>query len=170
SWLDEAEQAGAQLHPCGSPARDDQRRLLVPHLLTGVPDHCQVMQQEIFGPLLPLIPYDTLEEALAYIVERPRPLALYLMSFDPELQARVTRETHSGGMAINESLFQVAADDVPFGGIGASGMGHYHGHEGFLTFSKAKTVLTRGKFTTGSLIHPPYHSWIQKLMMAFFLR
>lgn len=88
----------------------------------------------------------------------------------PELQARVTRETHSGGMAINESLFQVAADDVPFGGIGASGMGHYHGHEGFLTFSKAKTVLTRGKFTTGSLIHPPYHSWIQKLMMAFFLR
>ncbi|EKB17364.1 coniferyl aldehyde dehydrogenase [Aeromonas veronii] len=170
SWLDEAEQAGAQLHPCGSPARDDQRRLLVPHLLTGVPSQCQVMQQEIFGPLLPLIPYDTLEEALSYIAERPRPLALYLMSFDPELQARVTRETHSGGMAINESLFQVAADDVPFGGIGASGMGHYHGHEGFLTFSKAKTVLTRGKFTTGSLIHPPYHSWIQKLMMAFFLR
>ncbi len=170
SWLDEAEQAGAELHPCGSPARDDQRRLLVPHLLTGVPHHCQVMQQEIFGPLLPLIPYDTLEEALAYVAERPRPLALYLMSFDPGLQARVTRETHSGGMAINESLFQVAADDVPFGGIGASGMGHYHGHEGFLTFSKAKTVLTRGKFTTGSLIHPPYHSWIQKLMMAFFLR
>ncbi|MGL5179088.1 MAG: aldehyde dehydrogenase family protein, partial [Aeromonas veronii] len=170
SWLDEAEQAGAQLHPCGNPARDDQRRLLVPHLLTGVPGQCQVMQQEIFGPLLPLSPYDTLEEALAYVAERPRPLALYLMSFDPELQARVTRETHSGGMAINESLFQVAADDVPFGGIGASGMGHYHGHEGFLTFSKAKTVLTRGKFTTGSLIHPPYHSWIQKLMMAFFLR
>ncbi|MGL5976100.1 MAG: coniferyl-aldehyde dehydrogenase, partial [Aeromonas sobria] len=55
-------------------------------------------------------------------------------------------------------------------GIGASGMGHYHGHEGFLTFSKAKTVLTRGKFTTGSLIHPPYKGWIQKLMMAFFLR
>ncbi|WP_438405178.1 aldehyde dehydrogenase family protein, partial [Aeromonas hydrophila] len=125
SWLDEAEQAGAQRHPCGSPARDDQRRLLVPHLLTGVPGQCQVMQQEIFGPLLPLIPYDTLEEALAYVAERPRPLALYLMSFDPELQARVTRETHSGGMAINESLFQVAADDVPFGGIGASGMGHY---------------------------------------------
>lgn len=169
-WLAEAEQAGAQVHPCGSPARDDAAHRLVPHLLTDVPNHCQLMQQEIFGPLLPLVPYDSLDEALAYIAARPRPLAFYLMSLDPALQARVTRETHSGGMAINESLFQVAADDVPFGGIGASGMGHYHGHEGFLTFSKAKTVLSRGRFSTGSLVHPPYRRWHQRLMMALFLR
>ncbi|MCY9834588.1 coniferyl aldehyde dehydrogenase [Aeromonas media] len=170
AWLAEAKQAGAQVHPCASPARDDGARRLVPHLLTEVPGHCQLMQQEIFGPLLPLVPYDSIEEAIAYVAARPRPLALYLMSLDPALQHRLTRETHAGGMAINECLFQVAADDAPFGGIGPSGMGHYHGHEGFLTFSKAKTVLRRGRFSTGSLIHPPYRRWYQRLMMALFLR
>ncbi|MFM4677444.1 coniferyl aldehyde dehydrogenase [Aeromonas media] len=170
AWLAEAKQAGAQVHPCASPARDDGARRLVPHLLTEVPSHCQLMQQEIFGPLLPLVPYDSIEEAIAYVAARPRPLALYLMSLDPALQHRLIRETHAGGMAINECLFQVAADDAPFGGIGPSGMGHYHGHEGFLTFSKAKTVLRRGRFSTGSLIHPPYRRWYQQLMMALFLR
>ncbi|MFM5190473.1 coniferyl aldehyde dehydrogenase [Aeromonas media] len=170
AWLAEAKQAGAQVHPCASPARDDGARRLVPHLLTEVPGHCQLMQQEIFGPLLPLVPYDSIEEAIAYVAARPRPLALYLMSLDPALQHRLIRETHAGGMAINECLFQVAADDAPFGGIGPSGMGHYHGHEGFLTFSKAKTVLRRGRFSTGSLIHPPYRRLYQRLMMALFLR
>ncbi|WP_429095778.1 coniferyl aldehyde dehydrogenase [Aeromonas media] len=170
AWLAEAKQAGAQAHPCASPARDDGARRLVPHLLTEVPSHCQLMQQEIFGPLLPLVPYDSIEEAIAYVAARPRPLALYLMSLDPALQHRLIRETHAGGMAINECLFQVAADDAPFGGIGPSGMGHYHGHEGFLTFSKAKTVLRRGRFSTGNLIHPPYRRWYQRLMMALFLR
>ena len=170
AWLAEAKQAGAQAHPCASPARDDGARRLVPHLLTEVPGHCQLMQQEIFGPLLPLVPYDSIEEAIAYVAARPRPLALYLMSLDEALQSRLIRETHAGGMAINECLFQVAADDAPFGGIGPSGMGHYHGHEGFLTFSKAKTVLRRGRFSTGSLIHPPYRRWYQRLMMALFLR
>ncbi|MFM4824048.1 coniferyl aldehyde dehydrogenase [Aeromonas bivalvium] len=170
AWLDEAREAGAQIHPCGTPARNDATRKLVPHLLTEVPGHCQLMQQEIFGPLLPLVPYDDIEEALAYVAARPRPLALYLMSLDEPLQRRLIRETHAGGMAINESLFQVAADDAPFGGIGPSGMGHYHGREGFLAFSKAKTVLRRGRFSTGALIHPPYRRWYQRLMMALFLR
>ncbi|WP_421281807.1 coniferyl aldehyde dehydrogenase [Aeromonas taiwanensis] len=170
AWLDEARQAGAQVHPCTSPARDDSAHRLAPHLLTEVPDHCQVMQQEIFGPLLPIVPYDSLDEAIAYVAARPRPLALYLMSLDEPLQRRLIRETHAGGMAINESLFQAAADDAPFGGIGPSGMGHYHGREGFLTFSKAKTVLRRGRFSPGGLIHPPYRRWYQRLMMALFLR
>ncbi|MGE6223533.1 coniferyl aldehyde dehydrogenase [Aeromonas media] len=170
AWLAEAKQAGAEVHPCASPARDDGARRLVPHLLTEVPGHCQLMQQEIFGPLLPLVPYDSIEEAIAYVAARPHPLALYLMSLDPALQHRLIRETHAGGMAINECLFQVAADDAPFGGIGPSGMGHYHGHEGFLTFSKAKTVLRRGRFSAGTLIHPPYRRWYQRLMMALFLR
>ncbi|MFR9701611.1 coniferyl aldehyde dehydrogenase [Aeromonas sanarellii] len=170
TWLDEARQAGAQVHPCTTPARDDGAHRLVPHLLTEVPGHCQVMQQEIFGPLLPLVPYDDIDEAIAYVAARPRPLALYLMSLDEPLQRRLIRETHAGGMAINESLFQAAADDAPFGGLGPSGMGHYHGREGFLTFSKAKTVLRRGRFSTGSLIHPPYRRWYQRLMMALLLR
>ncbi|MGY4027039.1 coniferyl aldehyde dehydrogenase [Aeromonas rivuli] len=169
-WLEEAVAAGAQAHPCATPARDDERHRLLPHLLTELPDHCQLMREEIFGPLLPLIPYESLDEAIAYIQARPRPLALYLMSLDPALQARVIRETHSGGVAINETLQQVAADDAPFGGIGPSGMGHYHGREGFLTFSKAKTVLRRGRWSPGTLLQPPYERWYKKLLLSWLTR
>ena len=88
SWLAEAERAGAQIHPCGSPARDDGTHRLLPHLLTEVPNHCQLMQQEIFGPLLPIVPYDSLDEALAYIAARPLPLAFYLMSLIPPCSRR----------------------------------------------------------------------------------
>lgn len=169
-WLDEAEQSGAAVEPCHADARDDSRHRLVPHLLTDVPADLSVMTEEIFGPLLPVIGYDDLTQAVAYIRQRPRPLALYLMSLDPATQAMVRDQTHAGGMAINDTVMHVAADDAPFGGIGPSGMGHYHGHEGFLTFSKAKTVLARGKFSTAGLVKPPYGRWWQKLMLAFFTR
>ena len=169
-WLEEAVAAGAQAHPCATPARDDEGHRLLPHLLTELPPHCQLMQEEIFGPLLPLVPYDSLDEAIDYLQQRPRPLALYLMSQDPALQARVIRETHSGGVAINETLLQVAADDAPFGGIGPSGMGHYHGREGFLTFSKAKTVLRRGAWSPGALLQPPYQRWYKRLLLAWLVR
>lgn len=168
-WLTQAQALGAKVASAAEPARDEANHRLLPQIVWNVPEQCELMQQEIFGPLLPLEPYDSIDEAIAYIRARPRPLACYLMSFEPTLQQRVIREVHAGGMAINETLFQVAADDAPFGGIGASGMGHYHGHEGFLTFSKAKTVLLRGRFTTGSLIHPPY-GWVQRLMLWLFLR
>lgn len=169
-WLDEAAALGAEVHACHAQARDDSRHRLIPHLLTKVPESATLMQEEIFGPLLPVIPYEDIDQALDYIRQRPRPLALYLMSLDPTTQQTVSRHTHSGGMAINETILHVAADDAPFGGIGPSGMGHYHGQEGFLTLSKAKTVLTQGKFHTTGLIKPPYGRWWQKLLLAFFLR
>ncbi|WP_345848322.1 coniferyl aldehyde dehydrogenase [Shewanella algae] len=139
-------------------------------LLTKVSDDMKLMQEEIFGPLLPLVSYQELEQALDYIKARPRPLALYLMSFDKEVQQKVLSQTHSGGVCINETVFHVAADDAPFGGIGPSGMGHYHGQEGFRTFSHARTVLSRGRFNTGKLVHPPYGKGIQKLLLKVFLR
>ncbi|WP_412498288.1 coniferyl aldehyde dehydrogenase [Shewanella indica] len=139
-------------------------------LLTKVSDDMKLMQEEIFGPLLPLVSYQELEQALSYIKARPRPLALYLMSFDKEVQQKVLSQTHSGGVCINETVFHVAADDAPFGGIGPSGMGHYHGQEGFRTFSHARTVLSRGRFNTGKLVHPPYGKGIQKLLLKVFLR
>jgi coniferyl-aldehyde dehydrogenase len=112
-----------------------------------------------------------LQEAISYINQRPRPLALYLMSFDKNTQQQVMTHTHSGGVCINETVFHVAAEDAPFGGVGPSGMGHYHGKEGFQTFSHAKTILKRGKyFNTGKLIHPPYGGWLQTLLVKFFLR
>jgi coniferyl-aldehyde dehydrogenase len=129
-----------------------------------------VMQEEIFGPLLPIIEYDSLDQAIDYVNDRPRPLALYIMSFDSDTQQRLLSQTHSGGVCINETVFHVAADDAPFGGIGPSGMGHYHGKEGFLTMSHAKTILSRGKLNTGKLVHPPYGTAIQQLLMKLFLR
>jgi len=140
------------------------------HLLLDTTDEMTVMQNEIFGPLLPVIPYGSIDDALDYIRQRSRPLALYLFSYDKPLQQRVIRQTHAGGMCINDSVFHVAADDAPFGGIGPSGMGHYHGFEGFKTFSKAKTVLTQGKFCSSTLMHPPYNKWMQKLIFKIFLR
>lgn len=169
-WLDEAKEQGAKVIPCHNQSRDDQQHRMITHLLLNTTDDMTLMQEEIFGPLLPVIPYQKVSQALDYIRQRPRPLALYLMSFDAELQHEVKTTTHSGGMCINDSVLHVGADDAPFGGIGPSGMGHYHGKEGFLTFSKAKTVLSRGKFTTTKLATPPYGGWIQKLMLAFFLR
>jgi coniferyl-aldehyde dehydrogenase len=92
------------------------------------------------------------------------------MSFDKTTQQLLLNKTHSGGVCINDTIMHVAADDAPFGGIGDSGMGHYHGKEGFLTFSKAKTVLAQGKINMGKLVHPPYDSFIQRLMLKFFMR
>ncbi|MCL1060197.1 aldehyde dehydrogenase family protein [Shewanella gelidimarina] len=118
---------------------------MVTHLVINPELTSTVMQEEIFGPILPIITYRELDDALAIISSKDKPLALYLMSEDQELQERIKQTMHSGGMCINDSIFHIAADDAPFGGIGGSGMGHYHGKEGFLTFSHAKTVLKTGK-------------------------
>lgn len=139
-------------------------------LVTQVTDDMTIMQQEIFGPLLPVLSYKTLEQAIDRVNKNPRPLALYLMTYDQNMQKQVLKHTHSGGVCINETLLHVAAEDAPFGGIGHSGMGHYHGVEGFRTFSHAKTVLQRGRITTGKLIHPPYRKWFQLMLIKFFLR
>ncbi|OAN17097.1 coniferyl-aldehyde dehydrogenase [Photobacterium jeanii] len=170
SYLDDAREQGAEVIPCHDDARDDSQQRLIPHLVLNSSDDMKVMQEELFGPILPVMPYRNIEQALEYIQARPRPLALYLMSFDTALQQQVKTHIHSGGMAINDTVFHVAADDAPFGGVGPSGMGRYHGHEGFLTFSHAKTVLTKGKLNTGKLVMPPYRGLVQKMMMAFFLR
>lgn len=114
---------------------------LYPVLLTNVNDDMQVMQNEIFGTLLPIISYQEINEPIQYINKHPRPLALYIMSQDDDEIEEILSQTHSGGVSINDTVMHVAAEDAPFGGIGDSGMGHYHGIEGFKTFSHAKTVL-----------------------------
>ncbi|QSX36442.1 coniferyl aldehyde dehydrogenase [Shewanella sedimentimangrovi] len=168
--LDDAEAKGAEVVSASGEGPLDAQRKLATQLLLGVTDEMLVMQEEIFGPLLPLLPYDSLDEALDFIRARPRPLALYLMSFDTKVQQRVLEETHSGGVCINETVLHVAADDAPFGGIGTSGMGHYHGEEGFRSFSHARTVLKSGRLHTGKLVHPPYGKALQRLLLAWFQR
>jgi coniferyl-aldehyde dehydrogenase len=151
---DEAQAAGAQLHPLGP--RDAATRQFAPVIVTNAPDSTQLMQEEIFGPLLPIVPYDTLDEALRYVNARPRPLALYLYADDARTVDRVTHETVAGGMSVNETLMHIAAEGLPFGGVGASGMGAYHGYEGFQTFSKMKPVFTQARLNARGLIAPPY--------------
>lgn len=168
--LEDAKAKGARVISATDEAIDSQHRKLATQLITHTSEDMLLMQEEIFGPLLPIISYDSLDEAIQYINHRARPLALYVMSFDEPTQQNILQQTHSGGVCINETVFHVAADDAPFGGIGPSGMGHYHGKEGFLTFSHAKTVLSRGRFNTGKFVHPPYGTFIQRILMKLFLR
>ncbi len=128
------------------------------------------MQEEIFGPLLPIVPYDTLDDAIAYVNARPRPLALYLFDEDRTTIERVMRDTISGGVTVNDTLMHIACGTLPFGGVGASGMGAYHGYDGFVTFSKMKPVLTQPRLNTRAMIAPPYgkrFAAILKLMLKF---
>ncbi len=168
--IDEAREAGAEVHVIGEECIDDGSRRMPLHIITGASDHLTVMQEEIFGPILPVIPYDNLNDALDYINDRPRPLGLYLFSHDEQVQQQVLELTHSGGVCINDTLLQVAVDDMPFGGIGPSGMGHYHGHEGFLTFSKTKGTFYKGKPNTTKLLYPPYGGLLGKLIIKLFIR
>ena len=167
SYLADATSKGAQVI---SLYREAQDRRLPFSLLLNVSDDMLVMQDEIFGPLLPIVPYERIEQAFAYINQRPRPLALYYFGYNKAEQNRVLEQTHSGGVCLNDTLLHVAQDDLPFGGIGPSGMGHYHGHEGFLTFSKAKGVFIKQRFNAARLIYPPYGKAIQKLIYRLFVR
>ena len=167
SYVSDATSKGALLIPL---FEQGQGRRMPHSLLLNVTDEMTVMQDEIFGPLLPIVPYQDIDQAFAYINQRPRPLALYYFGYDKREQNRVLHETHSGGVCLNDTLLHVAQDDMPFGGIGPSGMGHYHGHEGFLTFSKAKGVLIKQRFNAARLIYPPYGKSIQKLIQKLFIR
>jgi coniferyl-aldehyde dehydrogenase len=172
AWLAEAEAAGCELITL-NPADENfpsAKRKIPLTLVINPPEHLNLCQQEIFGPVLPIIVYENVAEAIRYIQKRPRPLALYLMSFDKKLQQQVLTQTHAGGVCINDSVSHVAQDDLPFGGVGPSGMGQYHAKEGFLTFSKAKSVFKRGRFNSAKLAFPPYGRWIHKLIYALYLR
>ncbi|CEA02811.1 aldehyde dehydrogenase [Pseudomonas saudimassiliensis] len=166
-YIEDAQAKGARVIPLLAEGQD---RRLPPTLLLDVTDDMLVMQDEIFGPLLPVVPYRDIDEAIAQVNARPRPLALYYFGYDRVEQQQVLERTHSGGAGINETLLHVAVCDLPFGGIGPSGMGHYHGHEGFLTFSKAKPVLRKPRFNATRVLYPPYGTGLQKLLRKLLIR
>jgi aldehyde dehydrogenase (NAD+) len=118
-------------------------RYLAPTLIDGVTWDDPVMQEEIFGPILPILTYDELEDAITQVNDRPKPLALYFFSQDRQKQDRILRATSSGGVCINDTVMQVGVNSLPFGGVGESGMGAYHGKASFDTFSHSKSVLKR---------------------------
>jgi aldehyde dehydrogenase (NAD+) len=121
------------------------------------------MQEEIFGPILPVIEYADLNQAITIINERPKPLALYLFSKNKNLHQRVCRETTSGGVCINDCVMQVGVSSLPFGGVGESGIGSYHGKASFDTFSHYKSVLNRGMWLDPKLRYAPYEGKLQLL-------
>ncbi|WP_148864440.1 coniferyl aldehyde dehydrogenase [Marinobacter fonticola] len=170
--LDDARNKGAkvvEINPAAENLSDGTRKMAM-HLVLNPTDDMLVMQEEIFGPILPVIAYGNLDEAIDYINDRARPLALYYFGYDRDTQDFVVNNTHSGGMCINDTLMHVAQDDLPFGGIGASGMGHYHGKEGFLTFSHAKGIYARQKVNSGRFVYPPYKTPFHKMVYRMFIR
>lgn len=144
-------------------ARDDRLRKIAPHIVCDVSADMMIMQEEIFGPLLPIKPYDHLEEVIDYINANERPLALYLYSNNKATQQQVIYNTLSGGMCINDSVVHVAQHDMPFGGIGNSGMGHYHGKEGFTEFSKLRPIFKQGPISGLLMMAPPYGKTFDKM-------
>ena len=135
---------------------DPAQRLLPPTLLLDPPDDSKVMQDEIFGPLLPIKGYRTLDDAIAYINARERPLALYPFSNDRASVERILRDTVAGGVSVNDTLFHFAVANLPFGGVGASGMGAYHGRAGFDAMTKPLPVLWQAHWSATDLLRPPY--------------
>jgi coniferyl-aldehyde dehydrogenase len=125
-------------------------------LVIGATESMRVLREEIFGPILPIIAYGELGEAIDYVNRHERPLALYWYGRDAQHRDRVLHETLSGGVAVNDCMWHFAQEDAPFGGVGASGMGAYHGERGFLTFSREKPVFYQSRWNALGLIHPPY--------------
>ncbi|MEZ9854393.1 coniferyl aldehyde dehydrogenase [Vibrio breoganii] len=143
---------------------------ILPHLVFNPSDDLDMMKEEIFGPILPIITYEKLEQAVEYINDRERPLALYIMSDDSQSIDYVLSNTHSGGVCINDTIFHVAAEDAPFGGIGHSGIGHYHGEEGFRTFSHARTVLHTPSWLPRTRLLMKYRKSMLSVMKRVFAR
>jgi coniferyl-aldehyde dehydrogenase len=137
-------------------------RFFPPTLILGANDSMRVMQAEIFGPLLPIVTYSSIEDALRFIRDRPRPLALYYFDRNRSRIGKVLDQTVSGGVAINDCIFHFVQHQLPFGGVGPSGMGAYHGFDGFCSFSKKKGVLLQNSLVGSFLdraLKPPYTSW-----------
>jgi len=128
-----------------------------------------LMSSEIFGPILPLIGYRELGDVIDRINAGPRPLALYPFSHRKDRVSLLIERVMSGGVSVNDTLLHVGQDDMPFGGVGESGMGHYHGYEGFLTFSKLRPVFHQSRWSTMTLLSPPYGKLADRLL-AFMTR
>ena len=154
----EAEERGARVlrvAPAGEPERNGQRKL-PPTLLMDVQPDMAVMREEIFGPLLPLVPYDAVDDAIGFVNARPRPLALYWFGSDSANRQQVLTRTVSGGVTVNDVLLHIAQESLPFGGVGDSGIGAYHGEHGFRLFSKEKPVFEQSRWSGTDLLRPPY--------------
>jgi coniferyl-aldehyde dehydrogenase len=164
-YLEQAAAAGVEVQRLfDGPDRNDESHRLAPVVVVNPPVSLDVMQQEIFGPLLPVVAYDDPEQAIAFINAQPRPLALYWFDNDAARIERALKQIHAGGVCVNETLMHVAQEELPFGGVGASGMGHYHGRWGFDTFSKLTPVFRQSRMNGMGLFTPPYRPVVARML------
>jgi coniferyl-aldehyde dehydrogenase len=162
----DAEAQGARIFSCSG--HGDTRKFPL-QIVVGCKPGMALMKEEIFGPILPVVAYDTLDQAISHIAAGPRPLALYCFGHDRAEREKVLQSTHSGGVTINDWGWHVFNHDAPFGGIGNSGMGTYHGEEGFRELSHARTVFKRHRWFPSGLFYPPYGNFVQNLVMRVYL-
>lgn len=163
--LMDAKYRGAELVPLeGDEAIPTEGNKIPPVLVLNATDDMRILKEEIFGPLLPILTYKHLDDVIEYVNARPNPLALYYFGDEEEDRKRMLSNTLSGGVTINDTLLHIAQDDLPFGGVGASGMGHYRAKEGFLTFSKARPIFYQAKRHGLQLMRPPYGKLMNRLL------
>lgn len=170
-YLTQAEKLGAHvIKPLEQNQQDQQKHRMGLHIVTQVSDEMTLMQDELFGPILPIKTYEKLDDAIAYVKAHHHPLALYILGQDKRVQDYIMQQTLSGTVAVNDALVQVTADDVPFGGVGHSGMGHYHAKEGFLTFSHAKNTLVSSSFNPRTALLLKQSKLIIKLLKFLYIK
>jgi acyl-CoA reductase-like NAD-dependent aldehyde dehydrogenase len=156
------------INPSGDACNADNR-VIPPTIVTGVRTGMSIAQEEIFGPVLPLVDYETVDEAIGYANARPHPLAFYYFDSDTERVKNVVGRVKSGGVTVNDCIFHVGQPALPFGGFGASGIGRYHGFDGFETFSHKKALFWQSRWSALSLLRPPYDA-TKKKVLSFLLR
>ncbi len=160
--LNETVQAGAKIEIGGKLNEAD--KYIPPTVLINVKEDYAIMEEEIFGPILPILTYTKIDDAINLIRSRPKPLALYIFSRNQQNIDRVLKETSSGGVCINDTVIHFSQTNLPFGGVNASGMGRSHGFHGFKTFSNEKAVVKHNRFSPLKLMYPPYTKRVQKLV------
>lgn len=163
-----AEKNGAKLEWGGE--TDEQSLTINPTMLTSVQADNAIMQEEIFGPILPIVNYQTLQDAIDFVNSKEKPLALYIFSDSAKNQEKIINETSSGGTCVNDVLVHISNPNLPFGGVNNSGIGSCHGFFGFKSFSHERAVVFQSKFGMTKMIYPPYNEkmgllkWLKKLM------
>ncbi|MEP6832665.1 MAG: coniferyl aldehyde dehydrogenase [Gemmatimonas sp.] len=161
-WVLEAQAHGARIDRIGADKPD--ARKFAPVLVSDAPLNIRVMQEEVFGPILTLVAYDSLQGALRFIAERPRPLAMYYFDRSVKRTRSVLEQSIAGGVTVNDTMLHFAQDALPFGGVGTSGMGSYHGVHGFNTFTKMKGVYHQSRVNGAHLLNPPFGRTIERLL------
>ena len=167
-YLSDAKEKGAEvveLNPAGEDFSQQPHNKMAPHLVFNVNDDMKLMQEEIFGPILPVKEYDDVSDAIGYVNSHARPLGLYYFGKNKAEEKEVVSKTTSGGVTVNDVIMHISMEDLPFGGVGPSGMGSYHGRDGFLEFSHKKAIYTQSPFGfVASMFRAPYGDKHRKLL------